>query len=241
MITMEDAGKRYGSALALAGLSFTARAGALTTLLGANGSGKTTALRVLAGLVKPDRGRAVVAGHDAWSARLASRRRLGFVPDAIGLYPRLRAREHLELSARLHGLSAAEARRATDRTVDALGLGPVAGRLAAGFSQGERMKVALGCALVHDPACLVLDEPTRGLDVPAVRHLRALLGALRARGVCIVMSSHVLNEVEALADEVVVVARGRTVRQGAPGELVRTTGSAGLEDAFVTLTQENGR
>jgi sodium transport system ATP-binding protein len=237
MIAVDGVSKRFGRVSALNGLSFTARAGALTTLLGANGSGKTTALRLLAGLLRPDRGRITVAGCDTWARRLEARRSLGFFPDEIGLYPRLTAREHVQLAAHLHGLRREAARRAAEGVIARLSMEAVADRRAAGFSQGERMKVALGCALVHEPRCLVLDEPARGLDVLSIRLLRAVLLELKGRGACIVMSSHVMSEVEALSDEVVVLARGAAVQQAAPRALVRAAAATSLEEAFVTLTQ----
>jgi sodium transport system ATP-binding protein len=238
MIAAESVAKRFGRVTALRELSFVARAGAITTLLGANGAGKTTTLRLLAGLVRPDAGRVSVAGHDAWGERLAARRRLGFFPDVVGLYPRLTVREHVELSARLHGLSREGARAAAARALERLSMCSLAGRRTAGFSQGERMKVALCCATVHEPACLVLDEPARGLDVLSIRLLREVLVELKARGTCIVMSSHVMSEVEALSDEVVVLAGGAAVGQGSPAELIRTSGARSLEEAFIVMTTD---
>jgi len=236
MISVESVEKRFGGVTALRGLSFGARPGAITTLLGANGAGKTTTLRLLAGLVRPDAGRVSVAGHDAWDERFEARRRLGFFPDAVGLYPRLTVREHVELSARLHGLSREDARAATARALERLAMGALAARRTAGFSQGERMKVALCCATVHAPACLVLDEPARGLDVLSIRLLREVLMELKASGTCIVMSSHVMSEVEALSDEVVVLADGAAVAHAPPAELLRATGAHSLEDAFIAMT-----
>ncbi|HYS80440.1 MAG TPA: ATP-binding cassette domain-containing protein [Anaeromyxobacteraceae bacterium] len=233
MIELADVHKRFGAVQALAGASFTVRDGCITGLLGPNGAGKTTALRVLYGVLEPDRGRAAVDGRDVARARAAAQRRLGVLPHAHGLYPRLTTREHLAYFGRLHGLTGTALRARVDEALGLLDLGPIADRRTDGFSQGQRLKVALARALVHGPRNLVLDEPTAGLDVAATRALRTLLGRLRDEGRCILFSSHVMQEVSALCDEVVVMARGTVVAAGSPAELQRATGHASLEDAFV--------
>ena len=233
MIELAGVHKRFGAVQALADASFTIRDGCITGLLGPNGAGKTTALRVLYGVLKPDRGRAAVDGLDVARKRAAAQQRLGVLPHAHGLYPRLTTREHLAYFGRLHGLGGAALRARVDEALGLLDLGPIADRRTDGFSQGQRLKVALARALVHGPRNLLLDEPTAGLDVAATRALRTLLGRLRDEGRCILFSSHVMQEVSALCDEVVVMARGTVVAAGTPEELQRATGRASLEDAFV--------
>jgi sodium transport system ATP-binding protein len=225
--------KRFGSVQALAGASFTIRDGCITGLLGPNGAGKTTALRVLYGVLDADRGRAAVDGIDVARDRTEAQRRLGVLPHAHGLYPRLTTREHLAYFGRLHGLGGVVLRARVEEALALLDLGSIADRRTDGFSQGQRLKVALARALVHGPRNLLLDEPTAGLDVAATRALRTLLRRLRDEGRCILFSSHVMQEVSALCDEVVVMARGTVVAAGSPAALQRATGHASLEDAFV--------
>ena len=217
-------------------VSLHAADGRITGLLGPNGAGKTTTLRMLGGLFPPDAGRIAVDGLDATRDSAAALSRMGILGDAHGLYPRLTARENIVYFGRLQGL---DARRAADRCAalaELLDLGGVLDRRAEGFSQGERMKTALARALVHDPANIVLDEPTNGLDVLATRALRGTLRRLaHEQGKCVVFSSHIMQEVELLCDEVVVVARGRAVARGSVDELKRLTGCSRFEDAFVAL------
>jgi sodium transport system ATP-binding protein len=223
MIEARRLQKRFGSKIAVEDVSFRAPDGCVTALLGPNGAGKTTSLRILYGLLRPDAGEAVVDGA------------LGVLPDAAGLYARLTAREHLRYAARLQGLSAKEADGRAGAMIERLGMRDIADRAAAGFSQGERRKVALGRALIHDPRNVVLDEPTNGLDVPATRAMRRQVRELAEAGKCVLFSTHILQEVAAVCDRVVVLARGRVVAEGAPDELLQRTGQTNLEDAFVQL------
>jgi sodium transport system ATP-binding protein len=216
-------------------VSFTARDGCVTALLGPNGAGKTTSLRMLYGLLQPDGGQAVVDGAVAATDPLAAQRRLGVLPDAPGLYGRLTAREHLRYAARLQGLSAREAEARTTALVERLDMGGIADRPSAGFSQGERRKIALGRALIHDPQNVVLDEPTNGLDVPSTRAMRKYVRELADGGKCVLFSTHILQEVSAVCDRVVIIARGRVVAEGTPEELLARTGQTNLEDAFIQL------
>jgi len=220
---------------AVDGVSFVAPDGEITGLLGPNGAGKTTVLRMLATLVVPDAGTARVDRLDVVADRYAVRGRIGVLSDARGLYQRLTARENVRYYGEMHGLSG----RALDERVDAvlhtLGLSALADRRTQGFSQGERMKVAIARALVHDPATILLDEPTNGLDIMSVRALREQLKSLRAAGKCLLFSSHVMQEVAALCDRIVILAHGRVVAHGTAGELVEQAGTQSLEDAFVTL------
>ena len=219
-------------------IGFTAPDARITGLLGANGAGKTTTLRMLAGLIAPDAGRLMVDGLDVATQPQAALARLGLLSDARGLYPRLTARENIVYFAALHGLDVDRAQARVDELATMFDLKPLLERRTDGFSQGERMKIALARALVHDPAHIVLDEPTNGLDVPATRSLREALRHLASPaggGKCIVVSTHIMQEVERLCDQVVVVARGRSVASGTVADLLAQTGRADFEDAFVDL------
>jgi sodium transport system ATP-binding protein len=233
MIEVTGLRRSFRAVVAVAGVSFAARDGAITGLLGPNGAGKTTTLRLIAGMLRPDAGGARVDGYDAVADGNEVRRRLGVLSDARGLYPRLTARENVRYFGRLQGLAEPALARSIDELVELLDMGAFADRRVEGFSSGQRLKVALARALVHRPRHLLLDEPTTGLDVMSTRALRALLRRLRGEGRCIVFSSHVMQEVGALCDELVVMARGRVAAAGPPAAIQRATGKATLEDAFV--------
>jgi sodium transport system ATP-binding protein len=238
MIEVDALQKSFGKAgeiQAVRAVTFDAPDGAITGLLGPNGAGKTTLLRMLATLVLPDGGRARVGGLDVVADRYAVRRRIGVLSDARGLYQRLTARENVRYFGRLHGLAGAALDARIDALFATLGLMPLAERRTAGFSQGEKMKVAIARALVHDPDTILLDEPTNGLDIMSVRTLRDELRALRGQGKCLLFSSHVMQEVAALCDRIVVLAQGRVVAAGTAAQLIERAGAAGLEDAFVRL------
>ncbi|MEP7206779.1 MAG: ATP-binding cassette domain-containing protein [Casimicrobiaceae bacterium] len=238
MIEVRDLVKAFGRApvvRAVDGVSLVAPDGQITGLLGPNGAGKTTLLRILATLLAPTLGSATVDGLDVVAERYAVRRRIGVVSDARGLYPRLTARENIRYYGALHGLAAGALASRVDGLVDALGLAAIADRRAQGFSQGERMKVAIARALVHDPHTLLLDEPTNGLDIMSTRGLRELLLALRDAGKCVLFSSHVMQEVSALCDCIVILGHGRVVATGTAADLVRVSGAASLEEAFIRL------
>jgi sodium transport system ATP-binding protein len=220
------------------GVSFDAPDGALTGLVGANGAGKTTTLRMIAGVLTPDSGEIEVGGASPQGYPAAAQRSLGALLDHAALYPRLTARENLAYFAKLRGIRGPLLEERVENVVHDLGLGELADRRTGGFSQGERMKVALGRALIHRPRHLLLDESTNGLDVPTVRTLRRLLVDLRDNGACIVFSSHVLSEIEGLCDRIVIIARGVVVAEGSINELRDATGAGSLEDAFVELTRE---
>ncbi|HET9106021.1 MAG TPA: ATP-binding cassette domain-containing protein [Steroidobacteraceae bacterium] len=239
MIEVENLRKSFGAVKAVDGVSFAARDGEITGLLGPNGAGKTTTLRMLYTLMKPDQGTVRVDGIDAVADPLAVRRRLGVLPDARGLYKRLSARENIAYFGHLHQLDDETLRTRSDALIDALEMRDIADRRAEGFSQGERVKTAIARALVHDPRNLILDEPTNGLDVMATRSLREFLFRLRAEGRCVLFSSHIMQEVVALCDRVVVIARGRVVADAPPQTLRERTGAASLEDAFVEIIRQS--
>ncbi len=217
-------------------VGFTAADGQITALLGPNGAGKTTTLRILATLMRPDRGTATVGGIDVSTDPMAVRAQLGVLSDARGLYTRLTARENVAYYAGLRGVAAAELTARLAEMSALLDMGDLLDRRTEGFSSGERMKVALARALIHDPQHLILDEPTNGLDVMSTRALRQLLAHLRGRGKCIVFSTHIMQEVEALSDHIVIVAHGRTLAAGTAAELRASAGGGSLEDVFVRLT-----
>jgi len=237
MIDVIDLHKSFktktGLVKAVQGLSFTARDGEITGLLGPNGAGKTTALRMLYTLMTPDRGNVQVDGLDATRDATAVRRRLGVLPDARGVYKRLTARENIAYFGHLHGMSDADIARRTEELSKALGMDDVLDRQTEGFSQGQRTKTAIARALVHDPRNVILDEPTNGLDVMTTRGLRDFLRQLRSEGRCVIFSSHIMQEVAALCDRIVVIAHGKVMAAGTPDELRAQTGEANLEDAFV--------
>jgi len=235
MIRATNLHKRFGPVTAVEDVSFTAEDGMITGLLGPNGAGKTTTLRMLYTLVRPDKGSASVDGVDVVTRPEEARRALGVLPDARGLYPRLTAREHARYFGELHGLSGAALDKRVDELVDLLDMKDIADRRTEGFSQGERVKVALARALVHGPRNVLLDEPTNGLDVMSTRAVRTLLRRLKDEGRCVVFSSHVMQEVAALCERVVVVAHGRVVADGTPDSLRASTGKDSLEEAFVTV------
>jgi len=216
-------------------VSFTARDGEITGLLGPNGAGKTTTLRMLYTLMRPEAGRILVDGFDPQERPGDVRRRLGVLPDARGLYKRLTARENIAYFGRLHALDEETIGARVDRLATALGMQDFIDRRAEGFSQGQRTKTAIARALVHDPRNVVLDEPSNGLDVMTTRSLRQFLRRLRAEGRCVLFSSHIMQEVAALCDRIVVIARGRVVAQGTADELRELAGLPNLEDAFVRV------
>ena len=233
MIRVEGLTRSFGAVRAVDGVAFEAQDGAITGLLGPNGAGKSTTLRVLYTVLRPDAGTAAIDGVDVVRDPLAIRRRIGVLPHSAGIYPQLSARENIAYYGRLHGLGGTSLASRVDELIALLDIGDYADRRAKGFSQGERIKVALARALVHAPKNVLLDEPTSGLDVRATRVLRALIRRLRDAGHCILFSSHVMQEVAALCDDVVIVDKGRVVAAGAPEQLRARFGAATLEDAFV--------
>ena len=216
-------------------VSFVAPDGAITGLLGPNGAGKTTTLRMISTLVAPSEGAALVDGVDAMHRPLEVRARIGMLSDARGLYGRLTARENIAYYGALRGLDPVHVDEAIVRVAEWLDLKPLLDRRTDGFSTGERMKVAIARALVHDPPNVMLDEPSNGLDVMTTRSLRDAIRRLREAGKCVLFSSHVMQEVSALCDNIVIVARGEVVASGTAPELLALSGCGNLEDAFVRL------
>ena len=229
-------GKKMRTVQAVDGVSFKAADGCITGLLGPNSAGKTTTLRMVAALLAPDSGRIHVDGIDVQAAPQAALARMGVLSDARGLYPRLTARENIVYYGQLHGMAQAAASRRADTLAHLLDMSPLLERRTDGFSQGERMKTALARALVHNPPNIILDEPTNGLDVLATRALREALRRLRDHeGKCIVFSTHIMQEVERLCDQVIVVAHGRTVAEGTVAALNAQCGERDFEESFVKL------
>ena len=238
MIETHDLAKRFGDVQAVSQVTFRAPDGAITGLLGPNGAGKTTTLRMIGTLVVPTQGRATVDGIDGAADPLAVRSRIGVLSDSRGLYARLTARENIAYYGQLRGMSSQAVDAAIERLAELLELRALLERRTDGFSQGEKMKVAIARTLVHDPPNVLLDEPTNGLDVMTTRGVRDVIRRLREAGKCVVFSSHVMQEVSALCDSIVIVARGRVVAHGTAEELLAQSGRANLEDAFVELAGE---
>jgi sodium transport system ATP-binding protein len=235
VIQADSLHKSFGATQAVQGVSFVARDGEITGLLGPNGAGKTTTLRMLYTLMKPDAGRVLVDGIDAQTHAVEVRKRLGVLPDARGLYRRLSARENIQYFAALQGLSAEQTRARIDLLIKTLAMEDFAERRTEGFSQGERLKTAIARALVHDPRNVVLDEPTNGLDVMATRSLREFLRQLKGEGRCVLFSTHIMQEVAALCDRIVIIAQGRVVAEGSAVELKEQAQEQSLEEAFMKI------
>lgn len=236
MIKLEKLRKSFNGRPVLRDLSFAAPDGEITGLLGVNGAGKTTTLRTICGVLQPESGSVTIDDETGETGSPQMQQSIGALLDHIGLYARLTVRENLEYFGRLRGISGQALRSGIDRVISILGLEAVADRPTAGFSQGERMKTALGRAILHSPKNLLLDEPTNGLDILTIRSLRELLKRLRDEGTCVIFSSHVLEEVRALCDTVVVISDGRIAGQASAAELCSQTSTGCLEDAFVQLT-----
>ena len=235
MLEARDLFKSFGKIAAVRGVSFAARDGQITGLLGPNGAGKSTTLRMLYTVLKPDQGDAFINGTSVTADPLAARRSIGVLSHGAGVYNNLTARENIAYFGELHGMSRTDREARAAELIEMLEMQPFADRRAKGFSQGQKLKTALARALVHRPRNLLLDEPTNGLDVMAVRNLRKLLGQLRDAGHCVLFSSHVMQEVEQLCDEVVVINDGQVVAAGTLADIRARAANSQLEDAFVSL------
>ncbi|HTA69179.1 MAG TPA: ATP-binding cassette domain-containing protein [Bryobacteraceae bacterium] len=236
MIEIRGLRKKFGAVEAVRDVSFSVADGTVVGLLGPNGAGKTTTLRMLSGLMSPDAGAILVDNADVVADPIGVQAHMGLLPDSRGLYPRLTPLEHIEYFGRLHGLDGPALRARAKVLLTLLGLNDLADRRVSGFSQGERTKVALARALVHQPRNVILDEPTNGLDVMSTRAMRDLIRGLRRDGCCVLFSSHIMQEVSALCDRIVVIAQGKVAADGTPDELRSLTGRENLEDAFVALS-----
>ncbi|MCP4301909.1 MAG: ATP-binding cassette domain-containing protein [Gammaproteobacteria bacterium] len=237
MIRVEGIFKSFGAVRAVRGVSFDAPDGKITGLLGPNGAGKSTTLRVLYTVLKPDAGSAFIDGIDVVSESLRARQRIGALPHGSGLYPHLTARENVAYFARLCGLDNSEVDDRVDEMIKLLEIDEFADRRSKGFSQGQRTKVSLARALVHDPQNILLDEPSNGLDVMATRSLRHLILKLKDAGRCVLFSSHIMQEVAALCDDICIVSHGQVAIDDSVDGIRERTGCDDLEDAFVHAIQ----
>ena len=235
MIEVRSLAKSFGELRVVEDVSFVARDGEITGLIGPNGAGKTTMFRLICTVLRPDRGATLIDGIDSQKDPIAARRRIGVLPDNRALCTRLTAREHVRYFGELHGLDRRELNTRIDELVTSLRMEDFIDRRARGFSRGQQMKVALARALVHRPHNVMLDEPTNGLDVATSRAVRDLVRGMRDEGRCILLTSHIMQEIAALCDRIVVIAHGRVVADESPDALRAQTGEANLEDAFVKL------
>jgi sodium transport system ATP-binding protein len=233
VIVVNDIHKSFGKVRAVRGISFDAPDGKITGLLGPNGAGKSTTLRVLYTVLRPDQGSATIDGCDVVDDSLQARQRIGALPHGAGLYPHLTARENIAYYARLCGLDKDAIEERVADIIDLLEISAFADRRTKGFSQGQRTKVSLARALVHNPQNVILDEPSNGLDVMATRSLRALILKLKDAGRCVLFSSHVMQEVAALCDDIVIIANGKVAIDDSVAGIRNRTGCDDLEDAFV--------
>mgnify|MGYP000134408160 CR=1 FL=1 len=237
MIRVDGIHKSFGKIHAVRGVSFEAPDGKITGLLGPNGAGKSTTMRVLYTVLKPDEGRATIDGVDVATDSLGARRRIGALPHSAGLYPQLTARENVAYFAKLCGMEKAEIDDRVNEIIQLLEIEGFADRRTKGFSHGQRTKVALARALVHDPRNVILDEPTSGLDVMATRSLRDLILKLKDEGRCVLFSSHIMQEVAALCDDICIIAHGKVAIDDSIDGIRRRTGCEDIEDAFVEAIQ----
>jgi len=240
MIKVDDIHKSFGKVRAVRGVSFEAPDGKITGLLGPNGAGKSTTLRILYTVLKPDEGTANIDGADVVSDSLAARRNIGALPHGAGLYPHLTARENIAYYANLCGLEKSEVDDRVASIMKLLEIDEFADRRTKGFSQGQRTKVSLARALVHDPQNVILDEPTNGLDVMATRSLRHLILKLKDAGRCVLFSSHVMQEVAALCDDICIIANGQVAIDDSIEGIRERTGEDDLEEAFVSAIKMVG-
>lgn len=238
MITFSNLTKCYGPLMAVGDLTLEVSPGEVYALLGPNGAGKTTALRCLATLLEPTSGSAKVGGVDVRADPLGARRRIAFLSSSMGIYERLSARELLTYFGELHGLEESRLTARVEEMIDLFAMHDFAGRLCGKLSTGQRQRVSLGRALVHDPPVLILDEPTLGLDVLSGRTIHEFIARERERGKTILFSTHHMEEVELLADRVGVLRKGELVAEGSPSELVQALGAPNLARAFFALVSE---
>jgi sodium transport system ATP-binding protein len=235
MIKVTNLHKSFGEVKAVRGISFEVRDGEITGLLGPNGAGKTTTLRMLYSLLPPDEGEIRIDGLDPTKDAMAIKRTLGVVPDSRGLYTRMSARENIAYYGELHGMSRAEIKSRVDELTETLDMGDFIERRTEGFSQGQRVKVAIARAMIHKPQTVLLDEPSNGLDVMSTRALRRYILDLKNAGHSVILSTHIMQEVAALCDRIIIIANGQIAADGTADELLEKSGCDSLEDAFVNL------
>ncbi|MBP6178249.1 MAG: ATP-binding cassette domain-containing protein [Anaerolineales bacterium] len=233
MIEVQGLSKSFGKVQAVKDVSFSARDGQITGLLGPNGAGKSTTLRMLYTLLKPDNGSAQIDGFDVRQNPIEVQKRIGVLADARGLYPRLTSRENIRYYGRLHGMEGEALEKQISSLVTLLDMQSIADRKTEGFSTGEKLKVAIARTLVHNPQNVLLDEPTNGLDVMSTRAMRQFILRLRDEGKCVLFTSHIMQEVAALCDQIVIISQGSVSANGSPNDLRKQTGKENLEDAFV--------
>lgn len=235
MIEVQGLSKSFGKVKAVQDVSFSAFDGQITGLLGPNGAGKSTTLRLLYTLLEPDSGFARIDGFDIRESPLQVQSRIGVLSDAQGLYPRLTVRENIRYFGHLHDLNGESLEKHMDQLIALLDMEAIADRRTEGFSTGERLKVAIARALIHDPRNVLLDEPTNGLDVKSTRAMRQFIRNLRDNGKCVLLTSHIMQEVAALCDQIIIISSGVVSAQGSPAELLQRTGKTNLEDAFIEV------
>jgi sodium transport system ATP-binding protein len=235
MIRVKNLHKSFGKVKAVRGISFEVHDGEITGLLGPNGAGKTTTLRMLYSLLPPDEGEIRIDGMDPTRDAMAIKRTLGVVPDSRGLYTRLTARENIRYFGALHGMTPHAIQSRIETLSDTLDMGEFIDRRTEGFSQGQRVKVALARAMIHEPQTVLLDEPSNGLDVMSTRALREYIRALKRNGQSVVLSTHIMQEVAALCDRIIIIAKGEIAANGTQQELLDKSGCNSIEDAFVKL------
>jgi len=235
MIVVKNLKKSFGEVKAVNGVSFEARDGEITGLLGPNGAGKTTTLRMLYSLLPPDEGEIRIDGMDPAKDAMEIKRTLGVIPDSRGLYSRLTARENIAYFGELHGMNRQSIRQRIEELTGRLDMEDFIDRRTEGFSQGQRVKVAIARAMVHEPQTVLMDEPSNGLDVMSTRALREYIRSLRQAGQSVVLSTHIMQEVAALCDRIVIIAKGKVAANGTADQLLEKSGCDTLEDAFVTL------
>ena len=235
MINVQGLSKSFGNVQAVKNVSFSAPDWQITGLLGPNGAGKSTTLRMLYTLLKPETGSAQIDGFDVREKPIEVQKRIGVLADARGLYPRLTSRENIRYYGKLHGLEGARLESQIDALLTMLDMQSIADRKTEGFSTGEKLKVAIARTLVHNPQNILLDEPTNGLDVMSTRAMRQFILRLRDEGKCVLFTSHIMQEVAALCDQIVIISQGSVSAHGSPDELRKQTGKENLEDAFVAV------
>ncbi len=235
MIVVKNLKKSFGKVKAVNGVSFEARNGEITGLLGPNGAGKTTILRMLYSLLPPDEGEIRIDGMDPHRDAMAIKRTLGVIPDNRGLYDRLTARENISYFGELHGMNRPSIAQRIKELTSTLDMEDFIDRRTEGFSQGQRVKVAIARAMVHEPQTVLMDEPSNGLDVMSTRALRHYIRSLKEAGRSVVLSTHIMQEVAALCDRIVIIAKGRVAADGSADQLLEKSGCDSLEDAFVKL------